>query len=238
MSLVGNIKEQVGRLLGSVRRTSVQPAELARRLVTEMDASRKRSVQGMYVSNVYDIYLSEADHAQFQGRERALAGELAEYVAEHARSRSYTLVTRPRVKLHIDAELERGTFGIASRLDESSQQAPHEVATSTMVQPAVVAPAGVPVGPASLQLVSSGRRHSISARMALGRGRSNDIVLDDSSVSREHAEIVIGDDGAILVRDLDSTNGVFVNGERVRESRIGPGDRIFLGNAQLSVEQA
>src|SRR5437868_9299803 len=51
-----------------------------------------------------------------------------------------------------------------------------------------------------------------------GRLGSLEIVLDDSSVSRRHAEVRLGDDGW-FVRDLESTNGTYVNGVR-----IGPGE--------------
>ena len=53
-----------------------------------------------------------------------------------------------------------------------------------------------------------------------GRLGSLEIVLDDSSVSRRHAEVRRGDDGGWYVRDQESTNGTYVNGVR-----IGPGEQ-------------
>ena len=57
-----------------------------------------------------------------------------------------------------------------------------------------------------------------------GRLSSLEIVLDDSSVSRRHAEVRAGSDGAWTVRDLESTNGTYING-----ARIGPGDHLVRG---------
>ena len=56
-----------------------------------------------------------------------------------------------------------------------------------------------------------------AASTILGRGENAQIRLDDDGVSRRHAEIVRLDDGAVQLRDLGSTNGTFVNGEKIIE---------------------
>ena len=82
-----------------------------------------------------------------------------------------------------------------------------------------------------------GGRHVIERRaVVLGRSRDCDIVLDDKSVSRRHAELVRHGDG-FLLRDLDSTNGSSVNGKRIREAAVEPGDDIVLGTVALTFEQ-
>ncbi len=69
-------------------------------------------------------------------------------------------------------------------------------------------------------------------RITLGRDASNDIVLADSAVSRVHAEIAPARDGYVI-RDLESTNGLFVNSEKTRQGNLRHGDRIRLGNLSL-----
>ena len=87
-------------------------------------------------------------------------------------------------------------------------------------------------------LAWSGGRHVLDRRaVVLGRSRECDIVLDDRSVSRRHAELVRHGDG-FLLRDLDSTNGSAVNGKRIRESPVLPGDDITLGTVALTLEQS
>ncbi len=66
----------------------------------------------------------------------------------------------------------------------------------------------------------------------IGRGSDLDIVLVEDMVSRRHAKIITGDDYVIL-QDLGSTNGSFVNGERVRKVRLKEGDRILIGTSIL-----
>ena len=72
-------------VFGRAFRTNVQPVELARKLVKEMDDHRNVSVSRVYVPNEYTVYLAPPDRAQFQNYETQLTDELAEYLAEHAR---------------------------------------------------------------------------------------------------------------------------------------------------------
>ena len=249
MSIMRSIEERLARIVeggfGRAFRTSVQPEEIARRLVREMDAGQRRTMRQIFVPNVYDVYLSPSDHAQFDGSERALTVELAEFLAQHARQRGYALASRPRVKLHVANDLALGSFGIAAELDEDVAQAAAAASAPqpTSVQPAVAAPVVAPAPRAStVRLVitggTSGPVHIDQSPVRIGRGKANGIVIDDSSVSREHAEITPGPLGGYVIRDLDSTNGLMHNGARVREHLLVPGDRLRLGTAELRVEQA
>ena len=66
----------------------------------------------------------------------------------------------------------------------------------------------------------------------VGINYSPEIVLDDSSVSRRHAEVRFAD-GAWHVRDLESTNGTYVNGSRIETARLEAGDRLQVGRVEL-----
>jgi adenylate cyclase len=73
-------------------------------------------------------------------------------------------------------------------------------------------------------------------RIRLGRGSDNDIVLSDVSVSRNHAEIRRGGEGAWTVHDLRSTNGVEINRVAVQSAPLHGGDRLSIGAFELLVE--
>jgi pSer/pThr/pTyr-binding forkhead associated (FHA) protein len=70
------------------------------------------------------------------------------------------------------------------------------------------------------------------AQLLIGRSPSADFRLEDPSVSHEHALIEVGSDG-FGIRDLDSTNGVLVNGETIIAIELEHGDRIELGDYLL-----
>ena len=64
--------------------------------------------------------------------------------------------------------------------------------------------------------------------LVIGRMASVNIPIDDENVSRRHAEILLKDD-CVKIRDLDSTNGTFVNSQRVHEAVLSDGDLILIG---------
>lgn len=67
----------------------------------------------------------------------------------------------------------------------------------------------------------------------IGRGRGSDLVLDDHSVSRLHADIRLADDGRIILSDLESLNGVFVNDNRIDSIQLREGDSVDIGDVRL-----
>lgn len=92
-------------------------------------------------------------------------------------------------------------------------------------------------GAASLVVIWSrapervGRRDwlNTSSATTFGRGAGNTLVLDDDAASRSHARLERRDDDWWVIDD-GSTNGTFVNDERVKESRLRDGDRVQVGN--------
>lgn len=69
--------------------------------------------------------------------------------------------------------------------------------------------------------------------ITVGRGESNDIVIEDNRVSRSHARFKINARGEIKVIDTGSTNGVKVNGVKVKETIIKPGDAVEMGGSTI-----
>ncbi len=232
-------------VFGRAFRTHVQPIELARKLVKEMDEHRSVSVSRVYVPNEYTVYLSPNDRTQFDGYEEALVGELQEYLAEHARRERYALLAPPRVLVATDDDLAMGEFGIATRLvaPEGSPEAPpppslpFDAPAQTMIyrSPAPVVPDAPPPAPQRevVTLTMAGRTHEItSPSVVLGRSREADVRVADVNVSRRHAEVRQEGAGYWIV-DLGSTNGLEVNGKRVDRARLRDGDRIVLGATEV-----
>jgi hypothetical protein len=113
---------------------------------------------------------------------------------------------------------------------------PEPVAATQTVSAADAARAGL--AHAADALVVDGRRYALSGPVTvIGRSSACDVPLDDASASRRHAELRRRGGKAVLV-DLDSTNGTLVNGRRVREAPLRPGDRITIGTTSIVFERA
>jgi hypothetical protein len=71
-------------------------------------------------------------------------------------------------------------------------------------------------------------------KVVVGRASDHDKVLVEDMVSRRHAQIMAVD-GGLMIQDLGSTNGTFVNGEKIQKARVQEGDRILIGTSILKV---
>jgi Protein of unknown function (DUF3662)/FHA domain len=226
----------------------VQPVELARKLAKEMDAHKTAGVARVYVPNEYTVYLSGKDRTRLEGYERSLEQELSGYLLEHARRRSYDLLTRPTVAFQTDERLRLGEFGIQARLvkppaHEGAQPSQGEEG-HTMVYSAVHEAPKPAEGPSHRAEVVTravvaldDRRYVLdSARATIGRSRDADCVLPDPNVSRHHAELRRSASGEWTIADLGSTNGVKVNGRRVGSTRLNAGDQVTLGTTTFSFD--
>ena len=259
MSVLRSIEHRIESLVegvfGRAFRTHVQPVELARKLAKEMDDAKTVSVSRVYVPNEYTLYLSPSDRDQFGNYEDSLLTELSDYLSEHARREGYALLTSPVVLMEEDDDLSVGEFGIATRMVQPQRGRPVDVPPEVQPQAApsetkIFRPpaadteavssedaAALDLAHASAVLVVGGKRHELANRaLVLGRSRDSDIPVDDPNVSRRHAEIR-HENGAYWIVDLGSTNGVTVNGERVKRAKLEPDDSVVLGTTELRFER-
>jgi Protein of unknown function (DUF3662) len=176
VTVLRNIEQKIEGLFeglfGRAFRTHVQPVEVARKLAKEMDDHRVVSVSRVYVPNEYTVYLCTEDRKQFETYENSLLTELQEYLTEHAQREEYAILSRPKVLMETDDDLEVGEFGIATRMAEV-EGAPKDL-------PAQAEPGATMVyrpheeaadeAPSAVALTVDGTRHELSGpRALLGR---------------------------------------------------------------------
>ena len=248
MSLLRSLEEKIeGLVEGAFSRafkTHVQPVELARKLAKEMEEHKTVSVSRVYVPNHYVVFLSPDDREQFQSYEVALKKELSDYLLERARGEGLALVTRPQIEFKTDERLQLGEFGIQAKLlgqPDGDSEPPQADYGHTMVY----TPDRATPPPRDFMaerrgrgyIAVGGKRHVLAGeRLTIGRSRDSEIVVDDPNVSRSHAEVRKTIEGWMIV-DLGSTNGVKVNGRRVQEEVLRPGDKITLGLVELEFDE-
>ncbi len=232
---------------GRAFRRNVQPVELARKLAKEMDDYKMVSVSQVYAPNEYVVYLSPRDRDQFESYEPALVKELEEYLAEHGRREGYLLLSRPNVSFRTDEDLEVGLFGISNRMiqRESPESPPQEAvepgatriyrASPSETEAVSAEELGLEPEPERVPatVTVDGAQHKLEKPvMVIGRSKDTDIRVADPNISRRHAEIR-QEGSTFWIVDLDSTNGVAVNGRALKRAKLDDEDRITLGSTEL-----
>jgi ABC transport system ATP-binding/permease protein len=71
----------------------------------------------------------------------------------------------------------------------------------------------------------------------LGRAARADFMMDVPLVSRFHCRFTASNEGGLLLEDLDSTNGTFVNDRRIARATLTQGDRVRIGRVEIVVER-
>jgi hypothetical protein len=200
-------------------KAEVQPVEIASALQREINdraavVDRTRTV----IPNVFVVELSNHDYRRLAVFRDALQTELATLVRDYGAEQGYTLLGPVDVTLSQDDELDTGIFRVRSEARAQVQAAgSQEAAQADLRQPRLE------VGPMAYPLVRAISR--------LGRGSDTDIRIEDPGASRNHCEIVLGQ--PVLLRDLNSTNGTLVNGQKVGEAELVDGTTITIGTTSL-----
>jgi hypothetical protein len=208
-------------------RSGLQPVELAKRILREMDARKTVGVREIWVPNRYVVRVSAEDRERFENMEGALARELETVVTEGARERGWGLVARPEVVFETGERMKRGDLKVESELTEETGPAPAEEAPAPSPTPVPSSQAG----PA--RLVLDGKEVPIDRdTMVIGRLQGSEVEIEDPGASRRHAEIRKDGTEFVLV-DLGSTNGTLVNDSPVSEQVLQDGDRITIGRTVI-----
>jgi hypothetical protein len=246
MSILSEFEDRVANavegLFAGAFRSPVQPVELAKALARAMDDGRAVGVGKVYAPVSYTVALSREDKRNLGEFTGTLEGELATYLAGHAREAGYALPAKPTVRFDVHNDLKLGRFRVSADLaplagqDEDRPAAiPHDpAAAAAPVAGRAPAPGPGASGGTEGATVTVGD-HDVALRgprMVIGRLYDCDICLPDHNVSRQHTALVASW-GGWGVEDLESTNGTYVNGERVASAPLADGDVIEVGTTRL-----
>lgn len=254
---MGVLQDFEKRLEGAVEgffarafRSGLQPIELAKAVQRYAEDHQHVTSDGVVVPNVYRVQVSGKDHERLSTFGASLPRELGEVVVSTAADRGWSL--RGPVKIRVEAadEVRVGRYQLAGRVEAVGDAPPPTRARVAEGPPAddgrdvrtamdrTMVVGAVPKATLEVRVVAGGgtdqRAPVTGTRFVLGRLPSCGLTLEDTTVSREHAALVRRGDVWWVV-DLGSTNGTKVNGRRAAEHRIGPGDRLELGDVVLEL---
>ena len=242
--LEGNLEKYIEGFFKDKFKGRVQPAEIAKQLAREMRNHRRVSISNTYVPNEYHVMLHPEDWENVGSFNKMLALELQDYLQHKAEEKGFTLVGQPLVILEKDEDLSLGNIQVQAEFseaipvnieslrkehvgDEESDQ------NTQMYQPLKdTSPMGRIETVSKLVVTKGqdcGKEYSLgNYQTIIGRRETNDIVLNDVSVSRRHAQLEHNNNRFVLT-DLNSTNGTFINGHRITKQLLEPGDIITFG---------
>ncbi len=212
----------------------VQPAEIASALQRESDDRKEVVARGRVLApNAYVVELGDRDYRRLAEWAEPLGEELGAMVKEHAAENGYSFVGPVEVGFEHRSDIGTGVFRIRSGMAATDAAAPAPAAQAAR-NPAPAPAGSFPLRPRLILTVGDEESayfltHAVTV---IGRASECDIRIEDSGVSRKHAEIRYSD-GRVGVVDLGSTNGLTVNGKPAERVELKDGDRIDIGHSTL-----
>lgn len=231
----------------------VQPVEIAARLQRELDAEAKlMSRNKRLVPNEFTVTLSQHDHDRLAPYGKTLNAEIVPELKEHAKDRGYIFNGPIAITLECDESLPTGRFTVASEAvagvdvrPPADQRGRNPRPGSGGAQHRSAGGNGEGDGGAATELLPAvgrlvlevnGMRHPLQPPgFTIGRGSDADVRINDPGISRRHAEVQVQAGGAMRIVDLGSTNGIVVNGQRVRQADLAEGSRIEIGTTRMLI---
>jgi Protein of unknown function (DUF3662)/FHA domain len=193
-------------------RATLQPVEIAQRMLREVDLARRVTSGGLMAPNAVRVWLAPEDAERFHGFQKALLQELTEAVRQHALDEQYDFVGPVSCEVFVDDALRPGDVAVKAAF------------VGGQAQPRLVS--------------GDGSSYTIgSTPLTIGRTSDCDVTVANPNVSRRHAEVWRTAEG-VAIRDLNSTNGTYVNGHRVTAVSLTPRDEVVIGDVRFRVELA
>ena len=237
-------------------RTRLRPIQVQRRIERTMESRRARDGHRTVVPHRLVVRLAPDDLTALRATSPGLAGSLADGALAFARAHGYTLLDRPTVTLRADSRMESGSLEVdvaaappvdvgegdgsdAANAGGGSTGGPRFPAPTSADATAVFSVPRADGPRATIREIRPDRTTrdiEIDGRaLTIGRAPDNGVVVRDARASRHHARIDIRR-GSLVLTDLGSTNGSWVNDRRVESVALGVGDRVRIGTTTLVVE--
>jgi hypothetical protein len=212
----------IERAFANMFPSDLEPAQIARKLVATMEARSYPEENGIHAPAAYRVFVSPADFARLSPHRTYLQHEWTELLRHVAERVGIQFAGNgPTVEMIEDPSVVAG--GIEIDAGAAEEKRPFHTWNPVFVLRLVK---GMPVNAV----------FAIDGATRIGRSRDCDIFLVDPSVSRNHALLDVRE-GNLVVRDAGSTNGTYVNGERVQLRTLQPGDRVAFGKTEMLVER-
>lgn len=237
----------------------LQPVEIAKELVKAMLKHKQVSISQVYVPNIYRVYLHPDDWGPLASFGNVFLIELSKYLFAEAERNGYTFLSKPAIELHADETVSPREMVVEIDFDDSifvnwgeEEQENDAAAESNWRESTTIFKELVKTNSLAQDIARRNSDYFLEiiegpdlgqtfvlqeGDVFIGRHAQCDLVLHDPEVSRRHLKITSEENGWLL-DDLGSTNGSFVNGQRITHQMTAPGDRIQVGQSTLVIKKS
>ena len=203
-----SIEKVVRKPFSATFKSPVEIIEIAAQIKNYMDSQVSLEKEQKLVDHRYKILVSEADFEKLSENQLGFDRELTELVQNHIAEKHYSTIDELRFVLGKSGELSLG------ELDIKVMQTEQDVYWQPFIE------------------LADQKLALAKGRTRVGRGGESEIKINDRALSRVHLELLFNGEKA-GVRDLGSTNGSAINGQKFTEAPLVNGDTITCGNTQI-----
>ncbi|MDR2538437.1 MAG: DUF3662 domain-containing protein [Bifidobacteriaceae bacterium] len=259
------IENAVNSVFSKFGSNELKPVDLMTSLKNEIDTKAVTLPDGrVEIPNRFSVTLSSDsyDKVESWGAE-TFADELSDSLVNYATQQGFTLFGPINIRFQEDLEMGKAQFAIESEkvdqngnmVKEKHSKTPENLIdepeptpptiTPTVVQPAAASVPATEVNPASFDFAASGSPQLVideqifelsKPQMILGRDENADISINDKGISRRHLKFKI-DGRKVIVSDMGSTNGLFVEGHHTPAALLQNGNVITIGRTKINFHQ-
>ncbi len=200
-----------------------RPADFARKISLAMQSSMEYHANGnALIPSSFTLYIHPETHTRLLSPQD-LIDSLIQAIQKAANEQGITFVDEPSIRFEMDAALARNDIRVSlnTQPEHLSMTAAVDISTPTLAES--------PPLPQDAYLIVEGRDTFplLLPVVNIGRRDDNHLVIEDLRVSRNHAQLRAVK-GKYIIFDLNSTGGIFVNGQRISQATLSPGDVISL----------
>lgn len=206
----------VERAFANMFPSDLEPAQIARKLVATMEARTHHIEDRAVAPQRYLVYVHPEDYDRLAPHRAYLEQQWSDLLSDMAERVGIVFEAPPRVELLEDRTTVAGSVEVVTDGERSGGEHPSSYVLRVIN--------GITIAP----------EFRVTGAARVGRNPESDIHLPDPSVSRNHALLDV-QDGVLIAHDGGSTNGTYVNGERIDSRELHAGDVISFGKAELEV---
>ena len=202
-----------------------QQAGISSAIVSAMESSIKSDDSGQIIAADLYILFAHLETAQLLDEDPFLKKEMSELILEAGKEAGVHFSKPPVIKISADASMEPVSINV---LAQYSLQKVDETNTLSVSSDEVY-----PIPEYAFLIINGSQIFLLTEQVVnLGRRVDNHVVIDDPGVSRLHAQLR-AIKGHYVIFDLESTGGTFVNGVRLNQVTLYPGDVISLAGVNI-----